>query len=230
MQHLISLQHGAGSASGPAATGVSRAQGNALRCPQRQREQSTATSRAAQISRIRASASLPRRLTRTPTETLSSESRLTAERRGTGSVSGSRMTSLARPRIVVVHGATSVRRNRGMAASRDMTTTGRRPISANSHHQTSPWAGSPLTTRRLHAARTPGRPTRRARQGRACRMRRNFHPLRLTGDEQAGPRGPRRRGLRPSVQNAPDERSPRDSRRPWCSTVCGSCHKYATAA
>ncbi len=47
--------------------------------------QSTATSRAPQISRIRVSANRPSRSTRTATETLSTESRLTAERRGTGS-------------------------------------------------------------------------------------------------------------------------------------------------
>lgn len=93
--------------------------------PGSQPVQSSATSRAAQISRFRGSASRPRRLTRTATETLSRESRLTAQRWGTGSLSGSRTTSLASPRIVVVHGATSVRRSRGIAALRDMTTTGR---------------------------------------------------------------------------------------------------------
>jgi len=55
---------------------------------------------------------------------------LEAERVGTGSSPGSRTTSLARPRIVVVQGATNARRSRGIAASRDRTTTGRRPISA----------------------------------------------------------------------------------------------------
>ena len=53
--------------------------------------------------------------------------------------------------MVVVQGATSARRSRGIAASRDRTTTGRRPISANSHHHTSPRAGSALTRRRLLA-------------------------------------------------------------------------------
>lgn len=71
--------------------------------------QSTATANAAQISRIRASASRPSRSTSTPRETLSTESRLTAERLGTGSSPGSRTTSLGRARIVVVHAATSVR-------------------------------------------------------------------------------------------------------------------------
>lgn len=103
--------------------------------------QSTATARAAQISRIRASASRPSRSTRTPSETLSTESKLTAERCGTGSLPGSRTTSLGNARIVVVQGATSARRSRGMAASRDRTTTGRRPTSGNLHHHSSPRAG-----------------------------------------------------------------------------------------
>ena len=110
------------------------------------REQSTATSRAVQMARIRVSASRPSRSTNTPTETLSTESRFTAERRGIGSDPGSRTTSLASPRMVVVHGATSARLSRGIAASRESTTTGRRPISAISHHQTSPRAGSALTS------------------------------------------------------------------------------------
>lgn len=41
-----------------------------------------------------------------------------------GSSSGCSTTSLGRPRMVVVHGATSARRSRGMATSRDSTTTG----------------------------------------------------------------------------------------------------------
>ena len=57
---------------------------------------------------------------------------------GTGSSPGSRTTSPGRPRIVEVPGATTARRNRAMAASRDRTTTGRRPMPGNSHHHTSP--------------------------------------------------------------------------------------------
>ena len=107
--------------------------------------QSTATSSATQTSRIRSSLSRPRRSTRTATETLSTESRLIEDRRGTGSSAGSTTTSLARPRIVVVQGAMSVRLSRGMAASRESTTTGRRPTSGSSHHHTSPRAGRGLT-------------------------------------------------------------------------------------
>jgi hypothetical protein len=62
--------------------------------------QSVATSRAAQISRIRESLRRPRRSTRSATETDSTESRLTALRLGTGSTPGSSTTSLASPRMV----------------------------------------------------------------------------------------------------------------------------------
>lgn len=72
--------------------------------------QSTATASAAQISRIRTSPRRPTRLTRIAIDTLSTESRFTAERRGTGSSPGSSTTSLTSPRIVVVHGATRARR------------------------------------------------------------------------------------------------------------------------
>lgn len=112
------------------------------RSRRRQSEQSTATASAAQISVIRLPASRPRRSASTATDTLSTESRLTAQSRGIGSSVGSRTTSLARPRMVVVQGATKARRSRGIAASRDRTTTGRRPASGSSHHHTSPRAGS----------------------------------------------------------------------------------------
>jgi hypothetical protein len=112
---------------------------------------------------MRSSLSLPMRSTRMATDTLSTESRLIEDRRGIGSSSGSRTTSLAKPRTVVVHGATSARRNRGMTASRESTTTGRRPISGNSHHHTSPLAGRerPLTMPRPPLGTTPDRPTHR---------------------------------------------------------------------
>ena len=112
-----------------------------------QRLQSTAASSAAQIWRIRSLLRVPRRSTSTLTDTLSTESRFTAVVRGTGSSPGSRRTSLGRFRTVVVQGPTRVRRSRGMAASRDRTTTGRRPTSGSSHHQSSPRRGGPLTSR-----------------------------------------------------------------------------------
>lgn len=51
-------------------------------------------------------------------------------------------------RMVVVHGATNTRRSRGIAASRESTTTGRRPISGGSHHHTSPRRGRSVIARR----------------------------------------------------------------------------------
>jgi len=173
-------------------------------------EQSTATSRAAQIARIRVSARRPSRLTNTATETLSTESKFTAERRGIGSEPGSRITSLASPRMVVVQGATSVRRSRGIAASRESTTTGRRPISAISHHHTSPRAGSALTSLQPPAATTLGRPTRRAHQQGACRRPHSSRPPRPIDDEQVMPQEPHRSGLRQSSPPA---------RRVHCSTA-----------
>jgi len=158
--------------------------------------QSTAIASAAQTSRIRSSANRPRRWTSTATETLSTESRLTADRRGTGSSSGSRTTSLASPRIVVVHGATSARRSRGMAASRESTTTGRRPISAISHHHNSPRIGNALTRRRPLAERTPGRPTHQARRSGARRRRHSSRLPRPAGDERSTLPEPRRQALR----------------------------------
>ena len=61
-----------------------------------QSAQSTASARAPQICRMRVSANRPSRSTRTATETLSTESMLTTQRRGTGSSPGSRPTSLTR--------------------------------------------------------------------------------------------------------------------------------------
>lgn len=194
----------------------------------RQSEQSTATARAAQISRIRVSRKRPNRLTRIATDTLSTESRLTAERRGTGSSPGSSTTSLTRPRIVVVHGATSTRRCRGITASRDRTTTGRRPISAISHHHTSPRAGRALTTLLRHVETTPGRPIRLARRADARRRRRSSHLPRPSGSELAEPQGLRPRAQRSSPPSAGCGHDRAEPRRPWYSTVCETCHHHAT--
>jgi hypothetical protein len=191
-------------------------------------QQSTATLSAVQIARICVSASRPSRLTRTATETLSTESRFTADRRGTGSDPGSRTTSLPRPRIVVVQGATSARRSRGIAASRESTTTGRRPISANSHHQTSPRAGRAFTMRPLPVARRPDLPTHRVHRPGACRRRCSSSRSRLTGGERAMPPVLRQRARRRSARSAHFVHWTAAQRRRWCSTVCDSCHYYAT--
>ncbi len=149
-------------------------------------EQPTATFSASHTARIRASASRPRRSTRTPIETLSIESRLTADDRDTGSVSGSRTTSLGRPRMVVVHGATSALRSRGMAGSRDRMTTGLRPMSGSSAHHSSPRQGKFFMTTLQLCATMPSRPIRRAGLGAGCRKWRTLRRL-------------RRRGLRPKA-------------------------------
>src|SRR3954452_16518092 len=107
--------------------------------------QSTATAKAAHTCRIRSSLKRPSLSTSTPIDTLSTESRFTAVNRGPGSTEDSRTTSLTRPRMVVVHGAIRARRCLGITASRESTTTGRRPTSGISHHHTSPRAGAALT-------------------------------------------------------------------------------------
>jgi hypothetical protein len=163
----------------------------------RHSEQSTATASAAQICRIRLSANRPRRSMRTAIDTLSTESRLTAERCGMGSSTGSRTTSLARRRIVVVQGATNARRSRGIATSRDRTTTGRLPASASSHHHTSPRAGSVIRRQPLLAETMQGRPIRPARQSGAPRTRpHNPRRPQRNGAGQAMPQGLRRSGGR----------------------------------
>ena len=146
-----------------------------------QGRQSTATSKAAQSSRMRASARRPSRSTRTLTATLSTESRLTADVRGTGSSPGSRSTSLGNPRIVVVQGATMARRSRGMAASRERTTTGRRPTPASSHHQTSPRVGTGFTRQKRPHGTRPDLPIRRALRAGVRHRRRSWHPLQRRG-------------------------------------------------
>jgi hypothetical protein len=144
------------------------------------RLQSTATANAEQISRMRSSPNLPSRSVSVPTETLSTESRFTADRTGIGSSPGSSCTSLASPRIVVVHGAINAFRSLGIATSLERTTTGRREISGSSHHHTSPLAGRPFTTKPQPREMTPSRPIRPTHPGDARhkrRMRHRFRPL-----------------------------------------------------
>jgi len=166
--------------------------------------QSTATASAAQTSRILSSLRRPKRSTSTATETLSIESRLTQERRVMGSSLGSSRTSLDNPRIVVVHGATTARRKRGMAASRDRTTTGRRPIASSSHHQISPRVGSCLTTLRQPHEMTRGHPIHRPAQVDACRMPHSWHPPPWRGALQLAPRAPHREVWRPECSDGLD--------------------------
>jgi len=102
-----------------------------------------------------------------------------------GSSPGSSTTSLAKPRMVVVHGATSVHRSLGIATSRESTTTGLRPISDNSHHQSSPRSGRALTTLPQLCETRRDRPTHRLRQTDARRTPNRSRRCRVRGDEQA---------------------------------------------
>jgi len=200
-------------ASWPSRPAQGSGRSETARGTQRQSAHSTATARAAQTRRMRVSANSPIRSTRTATETLSTESRLTTQRRGTGSSPGSRPTSLTRPRIVVVHGATSARRCRGITASRESTTTGRRPIPALSHHQTSPRAGNAVTTGPRLPGMTRGRPTRPVRRVGARRTRRNSRRPGPNGDAPPGLGAPRRSWQRQCCQTAPGGR-PAEGRHP----------------
>lgn len=155
------------------------------------------------MSRIRVSARRPRRSVRVATGTLSTESRLTTQRFGTGSSSGSSCTSLGSDRIVVVQGAIRLRRRRGMAASRESTATGRRPAPGSSHHQISPRAGSSLTSYWTPAGTRQGCPSRPAGPVVADRMRRMK-------------RRSRRRDVGPAVRPKPG----RPSRRRWSRRGC----------
>jgi hypothetical protein len=164
---------------------------------------------------------------RTPTETLSIESRFTADRSGTGSSPGSSTTSLASPRIVVVQGATSTRRSLGIAASLESTTTGRRPMLGGSHHQTSDRAGSPLKRSRRLLGTRPSRPTHLPRPRGDRRTAHRWHRVRRPGAERSRLRALRReeRSLGPS--DVAGERSPACLRRPLCSPSFYSCHYHA---
>lgn len=188
--------------------------------------QSTATARASQISLIRASLKRPIRSVSTPRETLSIESRLTAVRRRTGSSPGSRTTSLAKPRIVVVHGAIKARRSRGIAASRERTTTGRRPISGGSHHQSSPRSGIVLTWRPLPIGTTEDRPTHRAHRSDGRHTRGNRRRSLQPGSEQGARRVRRRKELHRCAVGSPSWPRTGDSRQLLCSLAIGPWHKY----
>lgn len=188
--------------------------------------QSTATARASQISLIRASLRRPMRSVSTPTETLSIESRLTAVRRPTGSSPGSRTTSLAKPRIVVVHGAITARRSRGIAASRERTTTGRRPISGGSHHQSSPRNGSVLTWRPRPIGTTEDRPTHRAHRWDDRRRRDSRRRSPQRGSEQGAQRVRRRKELHRCAVGSLSWPRTGGSRQLLCSLAIGPWHKY----
>ena len=166
------------------------------------------------------------RSTRRPTATLSTESRLTAERSGIGSSPGSSTTSLARPRMVVVQGPTTARRRRPMAASRERTTTGRRPMSGGSHHQTSPRCGPPPVMRtRPRLGMRRDLPKRRLHPVDARRTPHRRHRLRWNGGRRAGPQVPHRGGRRRLSRRVAAAPTPGVRRQPLCSPVVVSWHK-----
>ena len=182
---------------------------------------SAATSSAWHTCRIRDALSAPilctNAETETETETDSTESRFTALRCPIGSSPGSSKTSLGRPRTVVVHGAISPRRSSGIAASRDNTTTGRRPMSGGSHHQSSPRLGRSVMSPLQRSGMKQGRPTRRARRSGGCgRPRRRHHQPLPSDNAAAAPPKPHRSVPHPCFLRVPIERSLGDRDRRQC--------------
>jgi len=126
--------------------------------------------------------------------------------------------------MVVVHGATNVRRNRGMAASREITTTGLLWISGSSHHQSSPRSGIEITRRRHQNETLQGFPTHRSRQSVNRRTRRKQRQSHSHGYERRARRGPHRAAWRHLRLNEAAGPSPGDHRQPLCLLVPCSCH------
>jgi hypothetical protein len=151
-----------------------------------QASQATAISRALQIWCIRSSLSAAETLDECSEGDARDPVRLTTDARGMGSSPGSSSTSLGIPRIVVLHGPTSARRSRGIAASRDRTTTGRRPTSASSHHHTSPRGGNAVRMPRPPPGTRQGLPTRLPRRPGACRTPCKRRRSRLRGGARRG--------------------------------------------
>ena len=115
-----------------------------------------------------------------PTETLSTESRLTTEVRGMGSSPGSSSTSLGIPRMVVVQGPISVGEARNFRRETEPRPGG--VHSPSLHHR--PPRAEAVTTRRRPCGTRRGfhcRP-RRAVHGRRLRRRRRSHPA-MAGEE-----------------------------------------------
>ena len=126
--------------------------------------------------------------------------------------------------MIVVHGATNVRRNRGMAASREITTTGLLWISGSSHHQSSPRSGIEVTRRRHQYETLQGFPTHRIHQLGIRRTRRKRSQPHLRDCERQVRRALRRGASRHLRLNAAAGPSPRDHRQPLCLLVPCSCH------
>ena len=177
---------------------------------------------------MRLSLNRPRRSVNVPTETLSTESRLRTDWRGIGSSPGSRSTSLARPRMVVVQGAIRARRSLGIAMVRDRTKTGRRLTSGSSHHHTSPLAGKSFTKKLPSRGRKPDHPIRPAPPAAVRRRWRIRHRSQPRDVSPQVPRELHRAGPHRSSPTSDSLRSSRAIRQPSCLPVCVACHNYAT--
>ena len=127
--------------------------------------------------------------------------------------------------MVVVQGAITARRSRGIAASRERTTTDRRPISGGSHHQSSPRSGRVLMWRRRPIGTTGDRPTRRVHRWGGRRMRCSRRRLRLHGSERGALQGRRRKGLRRCAAGSPSWPGTTGSRQRLCSLAIEPSHK-----
>ena len=112
-----------------------------------------------------------------------------------------------------MHGATTARRRASTAAVRDRTTTGRRPTSCSSHHQTSPRCGRltappPAADRGRHP-RSPGLPTHQApRPGAGRTPRHTTRRPRPGGAPPSASAGPPRAARRRCHRRAPPWREP----------------------
>lgn len=102
--------------------------------------------------------------------------------------------------------ATTARPSRGIAASRESTTTGRRPICGGSHHHTSPRSGTAIRSPRLLRETTPNPPTRQAHRAGGRRRTHTRHRVPSTDGEAAATATPRRSRPRPFARSSPGER------------------------
>lgn len=177
---------------------------------------------------MRSSSSLPSRSVSVITETLSTESRLTADRSGIGSSPGSITTSLANPRTVVVQGAMSALRSLGMEMSRERITTGRREMEGSSHHHTSPLMGRPVTKKLPPLGRMRGRPNRLTHRVEGRHRSCIWHQSQQLDAGQPGHPELHPEEQHPSNQTATPLPVRSVTRQPSCSPVFVPCHKYAT--
>jgi hypothetical protein len=127
-----------------------------------------------------------------------------------------------------VHGAISARLSLGIAASRDSTRTGLRPISGSSHHQTSPLdgRGGVLMSWRLRHGTRRDHPMRLAPRVDAGHRQRKTHRSHRLDGEPAEPSTHCRAERRPSPGRERHARPGGASRRRWCLPLSAACHEY----